>query len=297
MRRPLRWAFAPAEALRLVRGDAHPVALFGAWAGGGATSSRPSRPASAAPPARWPTSSTSRSRPSPTAPSAAAGSATWAIARAARRCPGRAARAARMVVRLLRQRAGAGPGDGGVVLRGAVDGRAAPRRSSAASRTWSPARPSQPSPGGYGFSPFRLTPGADGHQEAVRPGGGVHPPGDIFQANITLRAEAEFDGDPLDAFCQAAAGAAPALRRLHRRLRSRRRAAPPRGRCAATPRAAAAVRRHPLAVSCPPAPAPGRPHGHLQADQGHRAGAATTRPRRRRSGPSSRPRPRTAQRT
>ena len=26
--------------------------------------------------------------------------------------------------------------------------------------------------------------------------------GDIFQANITLRAEAEFSGDPLDAFCQ-----------------------------------------------------------------------------------------------
>ncbi len=26
--------------------------------------------------------------------------------------------------------------------------------------------------------------------------------GDIFQANITLRAEAEFAGDPLDAFCQ-----------------------------------------------------------------------------------------------
>ena len=28
--------------------------------------------------------------------------------------------------------------------------------------------------------------------------------GDIFQANICLRAEAEFDGDPLDAFCAAA---------------------------------------------------------------------------------------------
>ena len=29
VRRPLRWELAPAEALRLVRGDAHPVALFG----------------------------------------------------------------------------------------------------------------------------------------------------------------------------------------------------------------------------------------------------------------------------
>src|ERR1700730_6527323 len=34
IRRPLRWQFAPAEALRLVRNDAHPVALLGTWAGG-----------------------------------------------------------------------------------------------------------------------------------------------------------------------------------------------------------------------------------------------------------------------
>src|ERR1700722_12548712 len=34
VRRPLRWELAPAEALRLVRDDAHPVALFGTWAGG-----------------------------------------------------------------------------------------------------------------------------------------------------------------------------------------------------------------------------------------------------------------------
>ncbi len=35
MRRPLGWDLAPADVLRLVRDDAHPVALFGAWAGGG----------------------------------------------------------------------------------------------------------------------------------------------------------------------------------------------------------------------------------------------------------------------
>ena len=33
--------------------------------------------------------------------------------------------------------------------------------------------------------------------------------GDIFQANICLRAEAAFAGDPLDAFCQAAAELQP----------------------------------------------------------------------------------------
>ena len=34
VRRPLGWDLAPVEVLRLVRSDAHPVALFGAWAGG-----------------------------------------------------------------------------------------------------------------------------------------------------------------------------------------------------------------------------------------------------------------------
>ena len=34
IRRPLRWELAPAEALRLVRDDPHPVALLGTWADG-----------------------------------------------------------------------------------------------------------------------------------------------------------------------------------------------------------------------------------------------------------------------
>src|ERR1700753_2919422 len=33
-RRPLGWGLTPADVLRLVRNDAHPVALCGAWAGG-----------------------------------------------------------------------------------------------------------------------------------------------------------------------------------------------------------------------------------------------------------------------
>ena len=40
------------------------------------------------------------------------------------------------------------------------------------------------------------------HQEAVRRAVEYIHRGDIFQANITLRAEAEFAGDPLDAFCR-----------------------------------------------------------------------------------------------
>jgi len=54
----------------------------------------------------------------------------------------------------------------------------------------------------YEFGPFRLIPGQDRHQEAVRKAVEYIHQGDIFQANITLRAEAEFAGDPLDAFCQ-----------------------------------------------------------------------------------------------
>jgi para-aminobenzoate synthetase/4-amino-4-deoxychorismate lyase len=56
--------------------------------------------------------------------------------------------------------------------------------------------------GGYEFGAFRLIPGADGHQAAVRKAVEYIHQGDIFQANITLRAEAEFAGDPLDAFCR-----------------------------------------------------------------------------------------------
>ncbi|HEX3515154.1 MAG TPA: aminodeoxychorismate synthase component I [Trebonia sp.] len=57
-------------------------------------------------------------------------------------------------------------------------------------------------PARYEFGPFRLIPGADRHQEAVRRAVEYIHQGDIFQANITLRAEAEFAGDPLDVFCQ-----------------------------------------------------------------------------------------------
>jgi para-aminobenzoate synthetase / 4-amino-4-deoxychorismate lyase len=62
--------------------------------------------------------------------------------------------------------------------------------------------PAGTGPAGYEFGPFRLIPGADRHQEAVRRAVEYIHQGDIFQANITLRAEAEFAGDPLDAFCQ-----------------------------------------------------------------------------------------------
>jgi para-aminobenzoate synthetase/4-amino-4-deoxychorismate lyase len=62
--------------------------------------------------------------------------------------------------------------------------------------------PANTRPAGYQFGSFRLIPGAERHQEAVRKAAEYIHQGDIFQANITLRAEAEFTGDPLDAFCR-----------------------------------------------------------------------------------------------
>jgi para-aminobenzoate synthetase/4-amino-4-deoxychorismate lyase len=58
-------------------------------------------------------------------------------------------------------------------------------------------------PRGYSSGTFRLTPSAAEHRAAVRQAVSYIRRGDIFQANICLRLEAEFHGDPLDAFCQA----------------------------------------------------------------------------------------------
>jgi para-aminobenzoate synthetase / 4-amino-4-deoxychorismate lyase len=69
------------------------------------------------------------------------------------------------------------------------------RRAHAARNT--PAR-------GYSCGTFRLTPSPGEHTSAVRQTVSYIRRGDLFQANICLRLEADFDGDPLDAFCAAA---------------------------------------------------------------------------------------------
>jgi para-aminobenzoate synthetase/4-amino-4-deoxychorismate lyase len=57
---------------------------------------------------------------------------------------------------------------------------------------------------GFSCGPFGLVPSAAEHREAVRETVEYIRAGDIFQANICLRLEAAFSGDPLDAFCAAA---------------------------------------------------------------------------------------------
>jgi para-aminobenzoate synthetase component I len=83
----------------------------------------------------------------------------------------------------------------------AIDARLAGLRRRAAA-----ARP-QPCP--YACGEFRLTPCAAAHQSAVRRTVDYIREGDIFQANICLRLEASFKGDPLDAFCTAVRGLDP----------------------------------------------------------------------------------------
>ncbi|HEY1700475.1 MAG TPA: chorismate-binding protein [Trebonia sp.] len=63
---------------------------------------------------------------------------------------------------------------------------------------------------GYQFGPFRMTPAPSAHQDAVARCLDHIAAGDIFQANICLRAEATFTGDPLAAFIRGVRELRPA---------------------------------------------------------------------------------------
>ena len=221
VRRPLRWELAPVEALRLVRDDAHPVALFGAWAGGAdVVAAEPADVRSGPGPLTGvfdpPLPPVARDRASANdgAPAGGAAFAGGWIGYLGYSAGGEAL-------------APAGPRRlapwwfgwyDNVLVRERSTGEwffealCTPARAAALERRYADlvARAAEPAPaGGYRFSPFRLTPGAAGHQEAVARAVQYIRAGDIFQANICLRAEAEFAGDPLDAFCQAAAELQP----------------------------------------------------------------------------------------
>ena len=61
----------------------------------------------------------------------------------------------------------------------------------------------------FSCGPFGQTPSAAGHRQAVADAVELIRAGDLFQANITLRLEANFDGDPLDLFCRGVSGLNP----------------------------------------------------------------------------------------
>ncbi len=232
VRRPLEWDLTPVEVLRRVRADALPVALFGTWAGGcDVIASEPLLTREAAEKGL----ADVLDAPYPSGAATPDGAAT-----------GRAAPGDAM---LGGAAPGDPPAFGGGwigYLGYSAAGEALPpsgerrlplwwfgyydhglRRDQATGQwffeaLWTPeragvlerrfadlsARPVSP-PSPYHCGEFRLTPTAAGHKAAVGQAVDYIWQGDIFQANICLRAEAAFDGDPLDAFCQAVTALRP----------------------------------------------------------------------------------------
>ena len=212
VRRPLGWDLAAVEVLRLVRPDAHPVALIGSWADGcDLIGSEPLL-------VRDPPQSLGEVFDVPCSPGAAGDTYS--------------AFGGGWIGYLGFSAAGDALPPGGpgrlpgwwfgyydhVVIRDQATGEwffealwtadrdeALERRFEDLSRrACAPAPPHE-----YSCGDFRLRPAAAGHQAAVRRAVEYIWQGDIFQANICQRAEADFAGDPLDAFCRAVTALRP----------------------------------------------------------------------------------------
>jgi len=227
VRRPLGWDLAPLEVLRLVRPDAHPVALLGTWADG--TDVISSEPVLV----RCPPCSLGEVLDSP-GPAGVPGAGG---------CPGHTQELGARLAEPASPAFGGGwigylgfghcgevlpapPAPGRprqlpawwfgyydhVLCRDRSTGKwffealwtaereeALERRFEELSRRARAAPPAR----GYRCGDFLLAPSAAEHKAAVGRAVDYIWRGDIFQANICLRLEASFDGDPLDAFCQA----------------------------------------------------------------------------------------------
>jgi para-aminobenzoate synthetase/4-amino-4-deoxychorismate lyase len=210
--RALDWELSPADVLRLVRADPDPVALLGAWAGGSdIVASDPVRVC------RAPESATDvldRPLPGPAGASAEAafgggwiGYLGFGMAEKVLPVPPAPGEPRRLPAWWF------GHYDH-VLRRDRITGRWVfealwtPSRSDALEHRFHELsrRPysAGSAPQEYSCGRFRQLPSADEHRSAVRQAIGYIRRGDIFQANICLRLEAEFAGDPLDAFCRAA---------------------------------------------------------------------------------------------
>ncbi len=219
--RALEWELSPADVLRLVRADPYPVALLGGWAGGGdIVASDPVRvccppdPAADVLDAPWPDPAGPQARAGASPGSAGAtfgggwiGYLGFGLAEQLLPVPPAPGEPRRLPAYWF--------GYYDHVLR---HDRATGRWVFEA--LWTPGRGEalecrfeelsrRPRAAGYGPRPyscgsFRLTPSADEHRAAVRQAISYIRRGDIFQANICLRLEARFAGDPLEAFCHAA---------------------------------------------------------------------------------------------
>ncbi len=213
LRQALDWELEPLEVLRLVRGDRHPVALLGDWAGGGAVIG--SEPAAVRSPPQDLGDVLDVPFPEAGGPGFGGG---WIGA---------------LGYGLGRELVPQPPAPGGArrlpdwwfgyydhVLRWE---RATARWSFEA--LWTPGRAAEidqrfeeltrrargpvPASLDYACGDFELIPSPGEHREAVRRAVEYIRQGDLFQANICLRLEASFDGDPVDVFCRAAAELQP----------------------------------------------------------------------------------------
>ncbi|HEY2442198.1 MAG TPA: aminodeoxychorismate synthase component I [Streptosporangiaceae bacterium] len=222
VRRALDWDLTPVEALGLVRGDAHPVALIGAWAAGDVISSCPvavrSPPQPLADVLDTPAEGEASDGQAPDGEVPDAFGGGWigylgyGLAGALHPAgpvppaPGPPRRLPTwwfgFYDHVLRRDRASG--------RWTFEALWTPDRADALERRFDDlsGRPGATGPGdeapaGYSCGDFRLVPPAAGHRAAVRQAIELIRQGDIFQANICLRLEADFGGDPLDAFAQA----------------------------------------------------------------------------------------------
>ena len=208
---PLDWQLSPADVLRLVRDDPHPVALLGTWAGGSdIVAADPVRVCGAPgpvaevldtplPDAAEPGAGvafgggwigylgfglTGQFLPVPPAPGPPGQLPAWWFG---------------YYDHVLRRDRGTG--------RWVFEALCTPGRAAAlADRFQELSRRADlggGQPRAYSCGTFRLTPSAAEHRAAVRETVSYIRRGDIFQANICLRLDAGFRGDPLDAFCHA----------------------------------------------------------------------------------------------
>jgi para-aminobenzoate synthetase/4-amino-4-deoxychorismate lyase len=224
VRRPLDWDLDPVEALTLVRRDAHPIALIGSWADGTSVisseplvTSGPPLPLTEVFDAPTPASRTlvPDGVPGPgwTRGCSPAFGGGWmgylGFGLACDLMPVPPA-----------------PGEppmlptwwfgyyDHVLLREGASGRWffealwTAERAGALERRFSDlsqrARAARIRPVSYSCGPFQLFPPAGEHESAVAQAVEYIRAGDIFQANICLRLEADYQGDPLDSFCRAA---------------------------------------------------------------------------------------------
>ncbi len=226
VRRALSWDLQPVDVLRLVRDDVHPVALVGAWAGGGAViSSEPvlvrSPPDSLGEVLDSPFPAAVRTSEDlacgPPVPEPASGTTDAAFGGGWMGYLGYGAADGLLDVppapgdprrlpawwfgyydHVLRRDGGSGRWFFEALWTAGREEALEHRFGELSRRSRSPGARSR----GYSCGDFVPVPSAAEHREAVRRAIGLIWAGDIFQANICLRLEAGFHGDPVDLFCR-----------------------------------------------------------------------------------------------